>query len=115
MRNPEKLVVGIIIYGIIWHPLRSHEVHLISLFQIEDNTEATGSITTIVGNNYKLTILHEVSSHYLVSTEEACAELVGSVLRGDKFTIIVNVAASDIGDDLVELNDFLFSKCCIFR
>ena len=86
------------------YPCSSLEVHLVPFLQIQDDAE------TGMAYNDKLAVSLQVCSNCHVFIVETPAELVGSVLRSDEFpvigvVVIVNVAASDVGDDLVELHD----------
>ena len=61
------------------------------------------------------TVFHQVCSGLRAITEENRIELVGSISRDDEFSIIsvsyiINVAASDICDDPVELDDFVYVR-----
>ena len=105
---------------IISHPVWFHQIHFISLLQIKDYAEAPIAIFSIIGDHDELTIFDEVCSRAVAKIEEAGTELVGSISRGDEFPIIgavdiVNVTASDVGDDLVELDDFPLPKCFVVR
>ena len=105
-----------IIFSLIWHPVRSYEVYLISFLQIQDDAEASCAITSIIGTTHVPTILHEISTNQLTIIVEIGIELVGAVLRYDEFSIIVavvvvNVATSDVGDNLAELQDFFLLVC----
>ena len=86
-------------------------MHLIFLFQFQDDARTSSSIISILCSQHKLTIPVEISSDHFVFIVEIRIELVGSVLRDDEFPIIgvtavVNVAASDFGDDFVEFDYF---------
>ena len=107
--NLESREAGVVaaVHCIIIHPSRSHKVHLISLLQIQDYTEARGTSASIICPNNKRSIHVEIPSDALLIIVEGRAQLVGSVLRSDEFPVIgvaavVNVAASDVGDDSVE-------------
>ena len=95
-------------------------MYLITLLQNQDGAQTGGTAASITGTSDETTILHEVSSQLHVFILEACAELVGSVSRSNEFTVIggavvVNIAASDVGDDLVEFEDFVLTECCVTR
>ena len=96
--------------------MRLPQVHLIPLLQIQDGAQTCRYPTSVGCSNDKHAILHQVSCDQFVSIEDIRAELVGSALRGDEFPVIgvvgivINVAASDVGDDLVELDDFFTTK-----
>ena len=94
------------------------QIHFITLRQIHNDTTENGIAITSISQSD--TASHEICPILLATTVEICIELVGAVMRSDEFTIvivvdIINVAAADVGDDPVELDDFIVRKWSIVR
>ena len=110
----EKLIV----HSLVRHPRQFLQIHLISLIQIQHGACACRSHTSVRCSNNNHIIPQQVCSDQFVITEEIDVELVGSISRGDEFPIIgvvdiVNVAASNIGDDLVKFDDLFVHEARI--
>ena len=110
----------LVILCFISHPWWSRQVYLISLHQIQDGAQGGRAITSVSSCCDEGTILPEVCSNHGIYIVDMRIELVGSVLRGDEFTVIgavvvVNVATSYIYYRLVEFDNLPRWKRCVIR